>query len=283
MKTTPLILILSVLAGLAPATWAADAPTMELLRTEADHVYQEARKQPEQASAKAKQLYARAATLYEQLVASGADNHKLHHRLGECMLYSGKPGKAIAALKRAEVQGVFDSSLRDKLTEARTLRDGHAPAPHATTWSARAQNINRSVLLETRVWIVLIAWCLLWLWLLLAFFKRTPKWRWPILVTVVIFLLAAGSIAWDVSQRPRVDTGVVIAGGAVLRTSNSQTAPAVSPDAIAQGVELTVLAHRERWIEVKLSSGATGWLPRQDVEVIEPLLKGPFKNGSFLP
>lgn len=283
MKTIPFILILAVLASLAPTVWAADAPPMELLRTEADQAYQEARQQPERNSAKAKQLYARAATLYEQLVASGADNHKLHHRLGECLLYSGKPGLAIAALKRAEVQGVFDASLRDKLTEARTLRDGHAPTPHATTWSARAQNINRSVLLETRLWIVLIAWCSLWLWLLLAFFKRTPKWRWPILITVAVFLLAAGSVAWDVSQRPSVDTGVVITDGAVLRTSNSQTAPAVSPDAITQGEELTVLAHRERWLEVKLSSGATGWLPRQDVEVIEPLLKGPFKNGSFLP
>ena len=283
MKTIPLILILAVLASLVPAVWAADAAPMELIRTEADQAYQEARKQPERNSAKAKQLYARAATLYEQLVASGADNHKLHHRLGECMLYSGKPGLAIAALKRAEVQGVFDASLRDKLTEARTLRDGHAPAPHATTWSARAQNINRSVLLETRLWIVLVAWCVLWLWLVLAFFKRSPKWRWPIVITLAIFLLAAGSVGWDVSQRPGVDTGVVIADGAVLRTSNSQTAPAASPDALAQGQELTVLAHRERWIEVKLSSGATGWLRRQDVEVIEPLLKGPFKNGSFLP
>ena len=134
MKTIPLILILAVLAVLAPAVWAADAAPMELIRTEADQAYQEARKQPERNSAKAKQLYARAATLYEQLVASWADNHKLHHRLGECMLYSGKPGLAIAALKRAEVQGVFDASLRDKLTEARTLRDGHAPPPHATTW-----------------------------------------------------------------------------------------------------------------------------------------------------
>ena len=195
------------------------------------------------------------------------------------MVVHGGAGTILKENMTPEQEKVY----RDKLTEARTLRDGHAPAPHATTWSARAQNINRSVLLETRLWIVLIAWCVLWLWLVLAFFKRTPKWRWPILITLTIFLLAAGSVGWDVSQRPGVDTGVVIADGAVLRTSNSQTAPAASPDALAQGQELTVLAHRERWIEVKLSSGATGWLPRQDVEVIEPLLKGPFKNGSFLP
>lgn len=71
-------------------------------------------------------------------------------------------------------------------------------------------------------------------------------------VCLISLLVAQGS--------SNATDAVVIAGDVVLRSADSENAPPRLSESLSSGVEVRVLRERDRWTEVEIPGGRTGWV-----------------------
>jgi hypothetical protein len=107
------------------------------------------------------------------------------------------------------------------------------------------------------------------LWLLacggIARFAMTRAVWWLMFagVTSVALALLGGVWLQDYrqNQRENADPLVIVADDVFLRRGNSKEYPTRLEPRLPRGVELKELSRRGGWVQVRLASGAIGWLP----------------------
>lgn len=262
-----------LVGGLAAAdTWTST--TREPLR-EADVAYRAGLAERADTE-KARQHFARAAKLY------AAYDGNLWHRypspflcrnLAQSYLLAGDLGRAIAAYRRAMWADWYDRASQEGLAYARSKVAYPLEGPLAQLARPREQ----PTVLDWDPWSADAA--VSWLYFLgclalaRAWMKRLPAWWAAGGLLLALAGLLYGAVHWESHKRHREWSDrnwvVTVARDTPLRTGNSSEYPLRLDQALPAGVELRRLAERGGWVQVQLTGGPVGWVPRDSVTLVE--------------
>ena len=214
--------------------------------------------------------FAEAAAIYRRIADSGVSNGELMLNLGNSLMKSGEPSRAVAAYLDAERLLPGDARVQDALAHARASTatrlgpaTGAGPLDRlASTW--------RAVSLQARAWIAMVAWLALWAAVaagILTGWRRGIPWRSAIATAALLGALPAATVGVDALRTSLDRPGVVIADAVVLRKGNGEGfAPAVA-ESLPSGAEFTMLEERPGWLRIRLPDGQSGWIRQSDALV----------------
>jgi tetratricopeptide (TPR) repeat protein len=247
----------------APAGTSSDA---ELLG-QAEAAFQEGvhlRDHPREA----RRFFRQAADDYEELSRRGIHNAAIDRNLGNAALLAGDLPRAIRAYRRGLRLSPDDHELRTSLAHARSEviypepgNLGRPPVDHWPPWLPRAtapRLLALGVFFYSLVWVVFTRWLMTrhgWLFaaggLALAF------------VAVLAFLLVGEMRqARFEAEHPLV---VIARDRVLLRKGNGDAYPPRCDTPLNRGIEARLLFARSDWLQIELTGGEVGWVPRDAV------------------
>jgi tetratricopeptide (TPR) repeat protein len=209
--------------------------------------------------------FAEAAAAYQGILKSGKRSEALYFNLGNAWFKSGEPGRAILAYRQAEDIAPRDPDLRANLRFVRSQVP--APTMPPSRWEGWLGGLT------VNEWTVLAS-AAVWLWLLqLVAVQLWTGWRAALRVPVrcagLASLVLCLGLGAEVTLRSD-QTAVVIAREATVRGGPLEEAqPVVTAH---DGAELPVLDQKDNWLEVRAGSRSTGWLRRDQVTLVSPVL-----------
>lgn len=225
---------------------------------------------------KARPLFRRSADLFEELRRRGAANPALFRDQGNaCLLADDLPG-AVLAYRRGLRLAPNDRELQQLLAAAREQvvypqpgSFARPPVEHRPPWLPRLP-VRGGLLLACA------AYALGWLSLARWWMLRRGVWlRVGLAAFAVTALLALGLAAEEVWERHDEDRPLVVIArdGVLLRKGNGEAYPRRHETPVNRGVEARLLfdgAERGDWVQIELSGGETGWVPRDHVLIDQP-------------
>lgn len=249
---------------------ALDAAQRLELAYEAQRLFDEAAALETRDQVAARAGFAEAASIYRRIADSGVSNGELMLNLGNSLMKSGEPSRAVAAYLDAERLLPGDARVQDALAYARaatSTRLGPVTGAGtldrvASTWSAAP--------LPVRAWVAMAAWLALWAAVaagIVTGWRRGIPWRSAVAAAAVACALPAATVGVDVLRTSLDRPGVVIADAVVLRKGNGEGfAPAVA-ESLPSGAEFTMLEERPGWLRIRLADGQSGWIRQSDALV----------------
>ncbi|MBU0717278.1 MAG: hypothetical protein KJ749_03440 [Planctomycetes bacterium] len=224
---------------------------------------------------RARQLFRSAAQRFESVAAAGIANGRLEFNLGNCYLQAGDVGKAIAHYRRAEMFIPRDPLLADNLTEARSRRmTAIKSAPRSTVLrSVFFWHYDTSFVERCRIGIIL--YVTFWVLLTLRSFRPSRALHGLIMVTAVLTLSMAGSIAYEHWSNRHRPNGVLTAMDVAVYKGPGTGYNRRFEQPLQPGVEFTLREARGGWWNIQLVDGQTGWIETDAAELITPLEQSP--------
>ncbi len=216
----------------------------------------------------ARPQFRRAADLFEELRQRGAANPALFRNQGNACFLSGDLPGAILAYRQGLRLAPSDGALQRLLAAAREQvvyrqSGGFARPPTVARppWLPRLSPAPGLLL----AW---LAYALAWLTLARWWMTRRTAFPWLSLAALALAGLLAVAVGaeelqerdWD--ARPLV---VIAEDGVLLRKGNAEAYPRRYETPVNRGVEARLLFARGEWLQVELSGGETGWVPRKYV------------------
>ena len=268
-----LVLLCASPAGVARGAARSDAldsaQRLELAY-EAQRLFDEAAALETRNQVAARAGFAEAALIYRRIADSGVSNGELMLNLGNALLKSGEPSRAVAAYLDAERLLPGDARVKDALAVARAATSSRlGPATGAGPLDRLASTWN-ALPLAVRAWVALAAWLSLWSVVaagIVTGWRRGIPWRSAIAAAAVACALPAATVGVDVLRTSLDRPGVVIADAVVLRKGNGEGfAPAVE-ESLPSGAEFTMLEERPGWLRIRLPDGQSGWIKQGDALV----------------
>ncbi len=204
---------------------------------------------------------------YDRLVTDGVETPSLYFNLGTALLRAGDLGRAIAALRRASALAPRDPDIQLHLQKARerVVDDVAPPAPSQLqrTLFFWHYTLSRS----ERLWILSFSSALFWAALMIRWLR--PRWEFLLLsawLCLVPTAMCAGSLLVEGLGGGEV---AVILPGEVPALAGMQRDAAVR-FVLHAGSEVEAVQALDGWLRVALPDGSEGWLPREDVDIVEP-------------
>lgn len=207
--------------------------------------------------------FARAEQLFRQVIAGTAtqpaiENAELYVNLGNAALQAERLGPAIAAYRRALTIAPHHPQARQNLAFAR----GQLP-----DWARRDTGVGLidSLMFWRTLWsrdqtLLASAACFFVAAVLVAVGVATRR-TWPrtfALLPLLIWLVLLLSLQLT-NDRDAQWNAVAVAETAVYAADSENSAPRMAKP-LPSGTELSVVQQRERWIEVLLPDGRSGWV-----------------------
>ena len=263
-------IVLLLMVATVPS--ADSVPTDPELLAAAESAFNAGTKQgtsPEEA----RNQFHRAAGLFEQLRRHGVEGAAINHNLGNAYLLADDYPRAILAYRRALRFAGSDRQTQEALAFARSQvayaaggTFGRPPVDQRPPWLPRVPSgwyLCFGFLFNYLAWSAVTCW---WTgrpgrWLLrsaLSFF------------VAFILILALVAEEWrdaEFTNRPVV---VLSDDGVLLRTGNGLSYPPRSETPLNRGVEARLMFVRGEWLQIELSGGEIGWVPREYALVDEP-------------
>jgi uncharacterized protein YgiM (DUF1202 family) len=242
----------------------ATSGTSELLR-QSQEAFAEGVRLRDDADA-ARPQFRRAADLFEELRRGGFANPALFRDQGNaCFLAGDLPG-AILAYRRGLRLAPSDATLQRLLGAARE----HVVYRQSGTF-ARPPTVARPPWLprlspSAGLLLAWVAYALGWLTVTRWWMVRRPAFLWLALAAFVVTGLLAVAVGLEEVQERDADLRplVVIAeGGVLLRRGNGEVYPRRYETPVNRGVEARLLFERGDWLQIELTGGETGWVPRK--------------------
>ncbi len=218
---------------------------------------------PDQAAHK----FRRAAERWSLLVEEGVVNGPLLYDIGNAWVRAGELGRGIAAYLRSERYIPSDARLADNLAYARTLVSPQFEPDSAEAVFDRLTGWHESWSLGNRILFFGLAWCGLWVILIvrrLGFF-RVPAWTGGICGVIAGVFGLSVLMSMMGGSGP---VGVLIQDDVIVRKGNAQTYQPQFDEPINGGVEFRVLEQQPVWLHVEFPNGEKGWVPRNAAEVV---------------
>lgn len=201
--------------------------------------------------------YAEAATAYQKLLESGQVSPAVYFNLGNAFFKAGQLGRAIAAYRDAAQLAPRDPDLQANLRFARNQVQG------PTLAAARWQLWLGSLTLNEWTWASMAAVWLFFLLLAVIQWAKRPALRRFTLITGMVAFLLSGAFALALHQARSSPCAIIVTRDAVVRQGpldEAQTA-FVAHD----GAELSVLDHKDNWLQVSVDPRRFGWVRRDEV------------------
>lgn len=222
---------------------------------------------------KARPQFSAAASDFDELRRRGIHNALVDRNQGHACLLAGDLPRAILSYQRGLRLAPDDLALRQSLTEARERvvypasgslgRPRDDPRP---PWLP----IPRAEWLLTGAGVCYVLACAaLTRWLMVRRVRLLG-------VTLFSGMLAMGLAAWLLlrvqDEREREDHPLVVIArdGVLLRRGNGPAFPPRYNPPVNRGVEARRLFERDGWVQIELSAGEIGWVPREAVLADDP-------------
>jgi tetratricopeptide (TPR) repeat protein len=203
-----------------------------------------------------------AANAYEKILASGAASPNLFFNYGNAEFKTGNLGKAIAALRRAELLAPRDSEIRANLAFVRNQVQGSTV--RESFWQNWLGNLSLN---EWTVFAAIAFWLT---FLLLAAKQLRPalaaKLKSATWIFTALTIFSGTVLGVQAANHFSKHTAVVISAQATARSGPFDDAQSVFTT--HDGAELSVLDRRDDWMQVADGAGKIGWLPAKQVEVL---------------
>jgi tetratricopeptide (TPR) repeat protein len=243
MKKLPAILLVLIFAGkISAADVATDFSA-------ANKLYAEGK-------------FADAAAGYGKILLAGAASPALYFNYGNAEFKSGNLGRAIAALRRAELLAPRDAEVRANLEFVRNQVQG------TTLRESRLQGWLGALTLNE--WTILVAVMFWLMFVLLAAKQIRPalqtRLRDLTFTVAAIMILSSAALGLQAANHFSKTSAVVVAANATARSGPFDDAQ--NAFTARDGAELSVLDRRDDWLQVADGSGKIGWLQVKQVEVL---------------
>lgn len=240
------------------------------LAYEAQRIFDEAAALETRDQAAARAGFSEAASIYRRIVESGVSNGDLMLNLGNSLMKSGEPSRALAAYLDAERMLPGDIRVQEALAHARAATSSRLGPVSGAGPLDRVASMWSAVPLRVRAWISLGAWLAAWALVaagIITGWRRGIPWRGAIAAVAALGALPAATVGVDALRISLDRPGVVIADAVVLRKGNGEGfAPAVA-EGLPSGAEFTMLEERPGWLRIRLPDGQSGWIRQSDALV----------------
>ncbi|MBY0528031.1 MAG: hypothetical protein K2R98_31830 [Gemmataceae bacterium] len=254
----------SVLIGLVLSVTPAEASPDEL-RVQAEAAFEAGVQQVATAPDEARQHFVRAARLYDQLRTQGSANAALYCNLGNAYFLANDLPHAILAYRQGLRLAPNDHELRRNLAYAREEVKfpppgvlGRAPVDHRPPWLPRlpAWALFAALALYSLGCLAAMRW-----WMV-----RRGRWLLAAGGALAGAGLLQGALLYEMQedrQVQRYPLVVIAEDGVLMRRGNGLTYEARYQTTLNRGVEGRLLFQRGNWVQIELSGGEVGWVPRQ--------------------
>jgi len=208
--------------------------------------------------------------------------HELHHRgIRSAALYANLAHAAALADRKAEALWACHLGLRldpnhSRLRNHLTIMRGKVLYPAALQGRLDADAwppwLHRPTLYELNC-ISVLAYSLACLLGSFAFARSSQNWTWAAFASLLIAAIAGVGV-WHEWRRAEIDRDtplVIIAENTPLYRGNAFSYPHHPALAtLYTGMEVRQIHRRGQWLNVRLTTGEVGWLPRSSVLIVEP-------------
>lgn len=205
--------------------------------------------------------YTQATTGYEQLLAAGYEGGDVYYNLGSAYFRSGRLAESIWAWLKASERMPRSEDLAANLNLARRQVTDKLPPRQASATLRTIFFWHYIFSLSERAWILAGANLLLWLLLAMRLRRRDE------VISLAVFVLAVITIAVGASI---ITESLKEHGWGVVKADTTQARSAASADTVMlfelhNGAEFDVESTHNGWVQIRLSDGKRGWLPREQV------------------
>lgn len=216
--------------------------------------------------ANAASSFAVAAADYNELCRGGAENAALRRNEGNACLLAGNIPAAILAYREGLRLAPGDPRLLSGLNAARRAVVyppsglGRPPAD----WPSWLPRLNPVLALGLAAGLYSLGWLIGVCWRLTG--RPRLAWigaaSWMIALALGATLVLGGRLQARDRDQPIT---VIDRDGVVLRRGNGEAYPAAYEVPLNRGVEARLRCRRGGWVQIELSGGEIGWLPRAAV------------------
>ena len=214
-----------------------------------------------------KDLFRRAANRYQLLVDDGIENGKLWYDLGNAQLQSNEIGEAIAAYRSSQRYMPSDRRLQTNLEYARTLVTNNMASKDTTSILKRLAFWHESLPTQLRLGLGIIFWFACWSIVSVRLFRSVPGFK-TLSISLGCIALALGiSVGIDISDQYQ-NHGVLTAKEVIVRKGNGVNYAPLFQEPMNEGVEFEILGRRSDWLHIKLQNGSTGWIQKDDAQIV---------------
>ena len=245
------------------------------LLSEANDAYQLGLQASPNDAATAKEAFSTAAEKYQLLVDSGIQNSELYCNLGNAYLQSGSLGRAIANYERALVMDPSNTKAQTNLGAARaeissTIADSAAETSLRRTFDAAVARLRRMLTSTAGKGLLATTWILAWASVFTALYLPGRRWRHALILATCLLLLCLALLGFDHLGNPQHAHAIVAIRAATLRQAPGDSFAAITNERLSEGQSLTVLRHRDSWLQVQTPDGQTGWIASPQIEYVAP-------------
>ena len=254
----------------------ASASSSPLSKTEISDLFHQGKelfRQADQVAAtnpeKAKSLYLQAAMRYEHIVAKGGIyNGKLYYNIGNIYFRIKDMGRAILNYRRALEYIPNDPNLQKNLAYARNKRLDKIDEPQKTKVFKTLFFWHYDLSTSVKILLFSIFFTIFWLLAGVRRFVRKSALGWALFLSVILTMMAGGSLVAEAILLHRVKPGVIIDTSVISRKGNSETYAPSFTEPLHSGTEFNLLEKRGNWFYIKLPDGRTCWVPEKSVELV---------------
>jgi hypothetical protein len=217
-------------------------------------------------AAQARPHFARAAESYQELLRRGYNNPVLYRNLAHASLLAGDLPHAIRACRRGLRESPGDRGLRDDLAAFREqvvfppyTSLGRPPVSTRPPWWP---SLGAGTLAAAAAGFYILACLGLTRWLMTRRARLLPA---AVVGLAVGISLAAFAFIDSRRERDEADHPpvVIAADGVLLRRGDGLAYPPRYDTPVNRGVEARLLFARGDWLQIELSGGEIGWVPRR--------------------
>jgi tetratricopeptide (TPR) repeat protein len=218
-------------------------------------------------------MFARAEQLFRQVVEGDAEhppieNAQLFVNLGNAALQAERLGPAILAYRRALAVAPHNAQARQNLAYARAL------LPQWARYDEQQGLFDslffwRSLLSASQIKL-LAAGCFLAAGVLVAvgIYRNQGFWKYLAIAPLFAWAIVMSSQMLVRGQSSTQDVVVVLES--LVYSADSANAPSRLSKPLPSGTELRLIQQRDRWSELELPDGRTGWVLAANIRSVQP-------------
>jgi hypothetical protein len=223
----------------------------------------------------ARSLFAQAAAAMTRASQEFGSSAELQRALGNALLLSEQPGRAILALQRSLSLDPRSPQTRDALDAARaTVQVQIAPSSVRRVEDVLSAWVRYVPPRVVQV-LLIVSWTALWIMIaratsahLTGRSTRIAAWQ-PVLASILVFM-SASALAFEQWDR-RTDHRLVILNPTFGFNGPSRDVYASTfEQTLPPGTEADALESRHGWTHIRLRSGAKTWVPSDTFEFVHP-------------
>ena len=211
--------------------------------------------------------YQQAITAYEQLLATGLRNAKLHYNLGNAYFLHHDLGRAISQYRRGLQLEPGNPRLQANLRYARSQRLDQIDPSAQQALVSRLLFWHDNLSLQTQVTLAMIGFLLAWIGAFAHLFWRNTLYLWLTAAAAFGFVLFASSAIVVHTQNATEQHGVVVAPETPVRKGNGASYALQFPQPLHSGAEFEVQEQRGSWLHIQLDNGASGWIRKTHADI----------------